>query len=79
MKPRSWAIQVKHGKVMGGAGVLMDAENVRVVEASAFEKAVETLKALVKNYEHPNHDHNWAFFMNEVIRQCLRELGELNE
>ena len=38
MKPREWTIQIKHDKVLSGNTVDMGAENVKVVEYSAYEE-----------------------------------------
>jgi uncharacterized small protein (DUF1192 family) len=46
-KPREWTIQLLGDKVMGARdGLLMNAENVHVIEHSAYEAAISGIKIL---------------------------------
>ena len=56
---------------LNGMGHLMEA--VHVIEKSAYDKAIEALKVVIKSFD------AGAMYSGDEVRQTLRELGELDE
>lgn len=49
--------------------------------AKAHLEALELLKAIKAHYQHPNHDHNWAYWVHKQVDKFLarhddKETGE---
>ena len=70
---REFNIQVKHGKVMGGSGVFMDAENIHVVEYSALELAQSQLAIAMEVLKELTLGHG----PNSCSCKCCRALDKI--
>ena len=46
---------------------------------SALRTAREALEHTLKHYEHPMHEHNWAYYTKEVVVSALAKLDEVGK
>lgn len=69
---REWNIQIKHDKIISGRGVFMDAENVSVIEKSAYDRLQAALDRVLSEVK-MSTDADFYEHCKDKVERILKE------